>query len=275
MAATPRPGYTWFVRALLLFAVLCPFAAPALADEVAYSCFNRTDGRIKETSQRGRGLATSLGCSGFVTPGGKTVDFGFPTSGVLLATKDSRTVVMVQSFLYGGLDKSGGISVYHAGKSVRNPPVVLIYRDGRKLAHHRIDDILLRPRLVSLSLSHVEWLRDDAGLDTTLGDSLTLRTTSFRDVTFDTKTGKITKAVDSKDWRSCDVLAYGAVYADKGGFRMDPAFVVKGKKQSPLYFGGNIAHERDSAYALFCMRASGGSLTATRKIHIHLNALTY
>jgi hypothetical protein len=81
---------------------------------------------------------------------------------------------------------------------------VVFFRDGKQIASHSIA-ALVRTAPVIRSDSHVWWLaRGDGGHGHDVEwhrSGLTLYTTSFRRVSFDTSTGRITETNDTDLWR--------------------------------------------------------------------------
>lgn len=185
---------------------------------------------------------------------------------------------MVQSGLYGSVGADGVAVTYGDGKPVRDPVIVLVYRGGRKLAAYRYSQIVFRGRLISQSVSHVNWLvrstphHEQPPL---LDKTLTLNTTSFRTVTIDLETGKLA-AEDSPLWKRCSVIAYGEVKKRGAGYRMDPAYLAKGEARPHVDFTApaSVSLGSPGSYVTLCLEKRKGKLVATEVIDILLNALT-
>ena len=191
-----------FAAALALVPLLSS-GSDAFADFAAYQCLSEKSGAVTASAKNGW-------CDGYrATVNGKTtaVKFDFVGSGRLVASDDGRTVVMIQSYLHGGSDKSGNIVEYRGKKSIANPIAVYVYRDGKRIATHRIHQLLKRKKLASTSISHVNWVRSAPA--TISGDDFTITTSSYRTITFNTKTGAIEKEGDSVEWNRCDIIARG------------------------------------------------------------------
>jgi len=123
--------------------------------------------------------------------------------------------VRERDYAYGSADRAGKLTAYGKDKS---PMVgVVLFRDGKRLASFPLAKLLVRTKLVSTSVSHIQWLAGDTSfLSKPLGAQLTMTTTSFRKLVFDTHTGKLS-AKDTADWKRCDAIAYGKIKAAKKG----------------------------------------------------------
>lgn len=218
-----------------------------------------------EALQEPRGGA----CTGFEVraPGvrHRVVD-GFSGSGTIVASADGRRVVFIADFAYGTL-RRGRLQAYgrHKGPMVG----VVFFRDGKRRAVHLLAKLLHRPRLVSTTTSHIQWLAGDrAFLASPLGKRLKLSTTSFREPVFDTETGKLLSAKDSAIWKSCHAIAYGEVKAPGVGsasYVMDPAYAVKGKLAKRLRF--DAAQVKGlKGYQTVCFQRRGSALVAKRRL---------
>jgi hypothetical protein len=185
------------------FVVIGLLGAPARADFSAFVCTRPAGGAVEV-------LTKDNACVGYRyrEPGGtrRQVDFGFRGSGELVASRDGRTVVMIQSYLLGGVDEAGDVVELVGASERKNPVGVYVFRDGRLVASHRIHDLLVRRKLVRLSVSHVGWVRE---VPTVIDDRFTITTTSFRAITFDGKTGRIVRQSDAAEWSRCTVIASG------------------------------------------------------------------
>lgn len=259
-------------RLALISLALLAAPAPARADAVAYTCRDNTaSDRVAAVTEHGACVGFAIkDRRGRVT---KTIRFGIKASGVLVSSADGRRVAMVQTGLYGGSMKGAITSYDHP--PIRDPPVVLFYRDGKPLARHTINSLLVRDKMVSLSTSHVRWVHSWKTLSDPLGDTLTFETTSLREITFDTRTGKITRARDTALYKRCDTIAYGQVNpAGSGRWEMKPAFVAKGAAHAALPFRSKLDFGRRPGYKLLCFGNKPGGLEATEAIDILMNGLT-
>jgi len=156
-------------------------------------------------------------CLGFLIrePGKppRRVDFGFKGSGTLVASRDGRTVVMIQSYLYGRIDPAGELVELTDAGERKDPVGIYVFRDGKLIATHRIRDLLVRKRLVEPSTSHVTWVRE---LPAPFGDRFTITTTSFRTISFDARTGRILRQEDAPEWNRCAMIVTGKVDLPNG-----------------------------------------------------------
>jgi hypothetical protein len=234
--------------------------APARADYVARQCTGPAGGAVEVLVKDGA-------CVGYrvTEPGGKRrqVDFGFLGSGKLVASRDGRTVVMIQSYLLGGVDAAGDVVELVGASERKNPVVVFVFRDGRLVASHRIHDLLTRKKQVQPSVSHVSWVRE---APTVIGERFTITTTSFRAVTFDARTGRIVRQADAPEWGRCEVIATGTLDLVKG--RLRNAFSHKTETRDPeipfvLDKGLGLT---DRAAATVCLERRGGSLHLTKAL---------
>jgi hypothetical protein len=243
------------------FVIATLFAlSTAAADMVAHHCTGPTQGRVQVIKQ-------GNACTGYrVEQAGRKplqVDFDFTGSGTLLASRDGRTVVMIQSYLYGRIDHSGDIVEFVGAAEIKHPKVVYVYRDGRLVASHAIDDLLARKELVGQTTSHVRWVR---AAPTRIGKTFTLTTSSYRTITFDAKTGAITRQDNAPEWDRCELIASGTL--DLRGNRLTKAFSLK--TQQPV---GDLAFVRapglaltDRASATVCLERRGKLLELTEEL---------
>ena len=257
--------------------VITVSSSTSSADEVAQVCRDYTAGNVSATSHDG-------GCSGFVVRDQRgqvvrRVRFDSVMSGELLSSPDGRSVVMVQSYLYGFLNKRGHIVSHGGDSAVVNPAAVIVYRDGIRVASHLIHSLVVRPKLVTLSASHVQWLRRGyyKTIKRVLGPTLTLHTTSLRKVVINTVTGALQSATDADAWLQCDEIAYGKVKRTKSGaWRIDPAYVAKGSKRSAIKLG-TVARGLFSGrpeYYTACIVRHKGKAKVQSVIDVMYNALT-
>ena len=186
-AAPPkaRPMLKHLPLAASVLVAITTAAAPARADVAATICRGPTSGTV-------RVIDDGSACTGYVrraADGSETrVEFGRRASGQLLASASGRTVVMIDSYLYAAFGRDGRITTI-GGHPVANPPVVIIYRDGKLVAAHRIHDLLGRRPRVKKSISHIRWAGE---LPASISDQrFTLRTESGKVLTFDSATGQV------------------------------------------------------------------------------------
>lgn len=177
-------------HSLIVSTLLVALSPVAHADLVATVCRGPSAGLVRAVDQGGGA------CTGFVVrtrTATKRVDFGRRASGDLLASADGRTVVMIDSYLYAGVARSGWIETFERTPVV-DPPVVAIYRDGELVASHRIHALLSSDKRVERSISHIRWVK--ALPASVSGKTFTLRTLSGRDITFSSVTGAIVKVTE-------------------------------------------------------------------------------
>jgi hypothetical protein len=213
-----RLGIVPFIALALSFA-----ASNARADYTAHICRAPKTGPVKA-------LVRDNACVGYEVRG-KRVRFSYPGSGQLIASSDGRTVVMLQSYLPGGINAKGEIEQCCA-PTVTNPVGVHIYRDGKEVAAHRMNDLIARKRLLKQSTSHVIWVRRAR----ITKDRFTIATTDFRSLRFDIRSGKLLRAEDAPEWKRCDVIATGQL--DLKRSRLEKPFLYKRgqRHHSPLPF---------------------------------------
>jgi hypothetical protein len=162
-------------------------APPARADMVARHCDGPERGPVAA-------IVKGNACAGYrvarTSQPPRTVRFDFAGSGKLIASADGRTVVMIQSYLYGGIDATGDIVELVGAAEHKNPIAVHVYRDGKRIAQHRIHDLINRQVPIRKSVSHVHWL---GSAPTVLGDKAFSIMTSRGTLTFSSVTGRLVK----------------------------------------------------------------------------------
>jgi hypothetical protein len=187
------------------------------ADVVAHVCHGPKKGPVRAIVEQGV-------CAGYRHDDGTQVRFPFKGSGSMIASADGRTVLMIQSYLSGQFDRRTGEIVGDEGQGDRkNPNGLYVYRDGVLVATHRIHELVQRRYLVQNSVSHFSWVR--WAPEQISGPTFSITTTSFRDLAFDTATGKLLAANDSTEWLQCDVIATGEV--DLAKRRLTGAYLPK------------------------------------------------
>jgi hypothetical protein len=200
-------------------------------------------------------------------------EFGFSGSGHLIATTDGDTVVFIHDFPYG-LPRE------------RTSPAIAFFTGAKPVASYSFRQVLRRFDLVSVSVSHFMWLANMDILTAPLGPKLSVRTSSFRELTFDARTGTLEPEVSVID--RCEVVAYGEVEALEGTFRIEEPRFAKGHLSPPIVFKASASLPPDEEHALHplegvqigpgssrkpvllngraavCLRASGSELEAMR-----------
>lgn len=221
---------------LVISLLLGALASDADADLSAHYCQGPSDGPVAA-------IIEDNVCVGYESDG-KRVDFDFKGSGQLMASADGRTVVMLQSYLYGRIDEDGDIVEFAGSTDHKNPVAIFVYRDGKLVASHSIDTFIERAALVRQSVSHVRWMKDAAF--TAKGDRLRVVTSSYRSIEIDVRSGQIRKAGDSADWTGCDVIASGKL--DLKGSTLEKAILAKtpSASRAPLPFELDPAVARKS-----------------------------
>lgn len=202
------------------------FPASASADFLAYTCRATSHGSGSIKAVHGPG-----GCVGYVVTDGsgqvrQRGRLGFGGSGELLLAPDGKTVVFLQSYPFASLTRSGTFQQYGHPRGATLPPLVgvAIYRHGKLIAKHSTVDLLVRPRMVTLSTSHFRWFTRAPALTRT---GLSLATTSMREVHIDLRTGALS-ARDSAQWTACTAIAYGQIRRLGRNYEMRPAYWAKG-----------------------------------------------
>ncbi len=174
------------LRSLLVSLLLLPTSLAA-ADFDASRCTGPTAGSVRVIADTADGHA----CTGFIATG-KTVRFSRMISGTLLVSKDSKTIAMIEDYLPANLEGGASVALV-GGEKITNPTVVQIWRDGKRVGMYDVARLVKDVNKVSESISHVRWVMQ---LPKTFDGTLTLTTTSGREITFDGTSGKI---VDERD----------------------------------------------------------------------------
>jgi len=198
-------------------------------------------------------------------------------SGAVLGSNDGRTVVAIQSDLYGGMRPDGTLYAAGDAESKRDPAVVLIYRDGKQIAVYHLAELLLRPRMVTASVSHVRWLRGMSEFEQSNGRKLVLSTTSLREIMFDLQSGHIEMQQDSREWTDCDVIAYGPVSRLGRLGQMAAPYLAKGSAPAAISFTIAPQLELDNGgfYESLCLKNRPSGLLAVSTIPVMYNALAH
>ncbi|MEO8700796.1 MAG: hypothetical protein ABI867_12175 [Kofleriaceae bacterium] len=138
-------------------------------------------------------------CAGFVATDAKgkeasRVDKGYAVSGSILATPDGRSVVMLQHYP-------------QTDEHLETKDGIVFFRDGKQIARYPIRDLVVRMELLEDSVSHTHWVERPALV---LGKTLTMTTTSQRELTFEVATGKLVSSTDTALWKKCGTLVYAS-----------------------------------------------------------------
>ena len=173
-------------RSILVASFLTLSAQPSHADLVSVKCDGPTRGPV-------RVIKHGSACQGF-TVGDKSIRFSRLASGHLLASKDGRTVVMIEDYLPARVKDGKTVEALYDIDIVLDPRVLVIYRDGKRVAFYDLARLVKHLDRVEHSISHIRWV---AALPPSLdGDRFTLTTTTKRELVFDTRTGKLVEERD-------------------------------------------------------------------------------
>ncbi len=209
-------------------ALLCFSPLPSQADAVANI---KGDGAVFK-SATGKALAV-LGGGGIsytVKVDGRTIYATMPEPRLNLGnaylSEDGRLLVWVLAdhFLMG------------QGEHLK-APALIFYKDGKRLKSYSLEELLVRPKMVSYSASHIQWLpslhdehwkfsspvtfQEEKG-------KLLLETTSMRKYVFDCTSGKMLSAEDNDVYRGADILIYGEVDGGAGKLSFKRGQIIKG-----------------------------------------------
>jgi hypothetical protein len=254
---------------IFLSIVFAALPVSARADAVAWSCEVSAQSKVTITREYGA-------CTGFDATDEHGVrghvDFGSRISGQVFVSADGHRLVAVQSRFLGFVDDNGNISNCGIGQTGPKcePLAVLIYRDRQLVASYRFPEIMLRPRLFSHSVSHVEWLRNLGGFDESDGKKLFLDTTSFRHVEFDLESGRIEKQQDSPEWNDCDVIAYGDIKRLGSRGEIGPTSIIKGDATRGVKFEIPSQLNIESNETI-CLKNTPSGLTAISTLPLMFN----
>lgn len=202
----------------------------AYADAVANI---KRDGTIfYSASKQSQALLTGNGKSYLVTRGNDPLytvnDVPRLNLGSAFVSNDGRTLVWMLAEHFLGT----------ANQDALNNPALIFYRDGKETKRYTLEELLLRPKLISMSTSHTQWIPDihdehwkftPAVVFAPDGSKLQLQTTSMRSYTFDPKSGAIVTSGDTDVWQGADVIAYGELSGGSGQLRIKKAVFLKGK----------------------------------------------
>jgi hypothetical protein len=236
--------------------VLMLLAGVARADEVMYWCDGAKNVKIALTRDGTCGSFEASDASGKKV---QSASFDFTASGHLYASADGRTVL------------------YLAGspEPVDKTPGIVVFRDGKVAARYLAKDLLVRDELVTHSTSHIQWTVHAPASDT-LGKTFELTTSSWRAISIDTETGKLT-ADDAPEWKKCDAIVYAGrrmhVKGDVG--TIDEPAVAKGSVKGPVSFriAKGVQLADDTSGVTVCLVGSAKGWTAVGKLDVMYNAL--
>lgn len=171
---------------LVVLVSLWLFPVTARADLVAYKCDGPDKGPV-------RVIRNGSACQGFET-GGKQVLFSRIASGHLIVSKDGRTVVMVEDYLYGRVKDGKSVEAFYDLDVVIDPRVLIVYRDGKRVAAYDLARLVKHLDRVAHSISHVRWVESlPSVID---GDRFTITTVTKRRIVIDTRNGGILEEED-------------------------------------------------------------------------------
>jgi hypothetical protein len=190
---------------LLLLLLLLPSLAHA--DFAANVC--RAAKNLEPITTDGR-------CTGYIARDAKGREVhrasGFDISGSMFASRDGRSVILVQHYptLTDDVDQQPG---------------VIVLRDGKRRAAFTIGELVQQMQLTTESISHLDWLHE-MPTDLALGTSLVLVTSSQRRLAFDVAKGTLA----TRDlWSHCHAIAQTWKPITKGNdglYTMSPARVI-------------------------------------------------
>lgn len=117
-------------------------------------------------------------------------------------------------------------------------PALIFFRDGKEVKRYSLEELLVRPKLISMSTSHTQWIPDihdenwkftPAVVFKADGSKMQLQTTSMRSYTFDPKSGAMLESSDTDVWQGADVIVYGELSGGSGQLHIKKAVFLKGK----------------------------------------------
>lgn len=222
--------YALLSSAALSAALFSTSVAAAYADAIANI---KQDGTIfYSASKQSQALLTGNGKSYLVTRGNDPLytinDVPRLNLGSAYVSNDGHTLVWMLAEHFLGT----------ANQDALKNPALIFYRDGKETKRYTLEELLLRPKLISMSTSHTQWIPDihdehwkftPAVVFSPDGSKLQLQTTSMRSYTFDPKSGAITSSGDTDVWQGADVIAYGELSGGSGQLRIKKAVFLKGK----------------------------------------------
>ena len=266
---------------LAILAALCVVATTsrARADAAPESCMVVQDPSLPFTLELVRSPDQGGVCTGFsvTDKAGKLLyksQGDLWTRGRFWPSADGRTVVMIYERIFANSRGGSDLEVYlPGGKTTNDVEAVVMFRDGKRLATYSWRDLMKRTDMVEESTSHTRWIASiSPGYPKPLPATFRLVTTSFREHTFDTKTGKVS-STDSAAWKRCSVIAYGPVAQSGADYTMTQPAVVKGTKAKQLVFTLGKGVSLGPSHQLVCLESRGATLEATEVFRYLLNSL--
>lgn len=228
------------VALMAALALLCSSPLPGRADAVANI---KADGAVFKSAQ-GKALAV-LGGGGIsytVKVNGQTIYATMPEPrlnlGSVYLSEDGRLLVWVLAdhFLMGRGDHL-------------KAPAVIFFKDGKRLKSYSLEELLVRPKMVSYSASHIQWLpslhdehwKFSSPVNFLANEGkLLLETTSMRKYAFDCTSGKMLTAEDNDVYRSADILVYGELDGGDGKLSLKRGQIIKGDLSADALKGAVI-----------------------------------
>jgi hypothetical protein len=205
-------------------------------------------------------------------------DFGMHISGTVLAFDQGRIVVALQDQLYGRMN-ADGVFVAGDGSSDHDPFLVLIFRDGKRVAAYRMAEILHRPHLVYTSTfcgyfdgppcpPRLGWLQDFHASKN--AKQLLLHIASLREVTIDLEDGHIAQQNDSSEWAQCEFIVQGPMATRGARGQMGRVNLIKGSLQNALDFAiaPGVITRGDGDIESLCLKNTATGLLATARMPI-------
>jgi hypothetical protein len=132
-------------------------------------------------------------CRGFRI-GKREILFSRFASGHLLVSRDGHTVVMLEDYLPGRVE-NGTVEALYDLDTITNPTVLVVYRDGKRVAFYDIAKLAHDVTKLARSISHVRWVA--AMPDVLDNHQFQITTTSKRELVFDTVTGALVEQRDA------------------------------------------------------------------------------
>jgi hypothetical protein len=216
------------------------------------------------------------GCAGFDVRdrAGKLIQSfrGQLGQGFLVGSSDGRRIIFLPSPPIGGLGPDG--FVQHAGPAGTPLAGVAIFGDGQRMGTFGVNELLLRPRMVTLTVSHVLWVRR-ARMVPAARPRFVLETKSLRRVVFDLESATMLSAGDFREWQQCAMIAYGSVVKTSTGLQAEGLKFAKGVGPAVVALKKTASTPRPGTYTL-CLqpRATATLMTAREIPDLMLNGLT-
>ncbi len=148
--------------------------------------------------------------------------------GTLLLSNDGRTVVWMLAERFFKTEEKEPLEM----------PAVVFFLDGKTVKIWKYGELIVRPGLVSDSISHTAWVMETRRQDWSLGErpvklspdgkQFELLTSSFRSYVFDAQTGQQLKAEDTPLYREADLIIYGPISSEGARLTSKEFRLVKG-----------------------------------------------